>query len=94
MSTPQFRYTPSDTSTPVRLALLHGNGMCGAFYAGLAQEVALRGLSSTCFDLPGFAGSASLNVRGWDDMIEVMVPAVRAQIGDDGVLVGPQGNRI
>lgn len=71
-----------------RVAVLHGNGLCGAFYRPLADRLAARGVASVLFDLPGFAGAPAAPRPGWAGFLDAIEPAVREALGPDGVLVG------
>lgn len=70
-----------------RVVILHSNGMCADFYRPLMGELAIRGLSSVAFDLPGFSGPPP-DERGWDWLLETVRSEVVEALGDDGVLVG------
>lgn len=77
-----------DGPTHARVAVLHSNGMCGASYRPLAELLAAQGVQSALFDLPGFAGAPPPDPLGWDGLLGAVAPAVDAELGDDGVLVG------
>lgn len=71
-----------------RVVVLHGNGLCAAFYRPLAERLATVGVASVLFDLPGFAGAPAAPRPGWAGFLDAIEPAVREGLGQDGVLVG------
>ncbi len=88
MSAPSFIRVPATGEAKHQLALLHGNGMCGAFYEPLAQVLSGHHIASSLFDLPGFGDSPPAENVGWAGLLDQLAPRVQAQIGPRGILMG------
>ncbi len=68
--------------------LVHGNDLCGEFYAPLAQLLAARGIAVSLVTLPGFHDQPPYEAPTWARYAEDIAAHTRALDGSVRVLIG------
>ncbi len=60
-----------------RIVLVHGNDLCGEFYAPLAQQLAARDVRTTLLTLPGFHGEPPLPAPSWAALVDALLQFIQ-----------------
>ena len=81
-----FCHTP-ETEIHHRAILLPGNDLPKEFYRSLGGELALRGVCTTVFDIPGLSGPRTTFSVSWQAYVDLISDAL-ATLGDGGAVIG------